>query len=369
MILIVMGTRPEIVKMASVVDSCRTLGVDHRIVLAAQHYDWEMSGLFMKQLGLGKPDCRVRVGSGSNAVQTARAMVGLERIILRDRPEAVVVQGDTNMVLAASLASVKAHVPVFHVEAGVRSYDLRMPEEHNRRIVDHVSSYLFAPTLHTARVLRKENVWGKISVVGNTVIDACLKFMGMARKKSDLLRRIRYDRFALATLHRAENVDQASTLRTLVKVLTSLSLPVVFPVHPRTMQRLCSYRLVSKLKASPNVQLLPPVGYFDMLTLMGKCTFIVTDSGGIQEEATSPNIRKFVFVLRRRTDRPESVRSGFAKLMGTQDHKSIARSIDRLSNMPISVPMASPYGDGRAGARIAHVLMSECERTKRRDIL
>jgi len=358
MIVVVMGTRPEIVKMASVVDSCREIGLEYEIVHAAQHYDWRMSGQFMKELALGKPDRRVDVGSGSQALQTAKAMVNLEEVILRDCPETVVVQGDTNTTLAGALAAAKLHVPVCHVEAGLRSYDLRMPEEHNRRLVDHLSSYLFAPTSHAERILRSERTWGRTFVVGNTVIDACLKFMKVAIKKSKVLGRIRFDKFALATLHRAENVDSLPTLRTLVRVLIGCPAPVVFPVHPRTLHRLRSSSLLARLEDCKNIQLLPPVGYFDMLTLMERCVFIMTDSGGIQEEATAPNIRKFVFVMRRLTDRPESIRTGFAKLVGTEDHEAIIRSIKLLEDRRPTMGNC-PYGDGKAGPKIARAIKTE----------
>jgi UDP-N-acetylglucosamine 2-epimerase (non-hydrolysing) len=268
----------------------------------------------------------------------------------------VLVEGDTNTVLAAALASIKMHVPVYHVEAGLRSYDFRMPEEHNRRLVDHMSSLLFCPTSHSAEILRGERVWGSVFVTGNTVIDACLKFMSKAIKVSNVLDSVKFDSFALATFHRAENVDDSQTLRTLVKVMIECPLPVVFPVHPRTMQRLKIYGVIRKLKRSRNVQLLPPVGYFDFLNLMTKCSLILTDSGGIQEEATAPNIRKFVFVLRKHTERPESIQFGFAKLVGTDDCESILSAIRSHIKHEIPLRKKSPYGDGKAGLRIAKLL-------------
>lgn len=356
MIMIVVGTRPEIVKMASVIQSCKKKRIRCLVVHAAQHYDWEMSERFMQELGLGKPDKSLRVGSGSHARQTARAMVELEKTILCEEPNAVVVQGDTNTVLATSLAAVKQHVPVCHVEAGLRSYDCRMPEEHNRRLVDHISSLLFAPTSRAAATLRKEHVWGQVSTVGNSVIDACLKYLQVALRKSTILDEVVFNKFALATFHRAENVDSMKGLNTIVNVLSGCPVPVVFPVHPRTRQRLKSFSLMSRLVDSRNVQLLPPVGYFDILTLMQRCEFILTDSGGIQEEATSPNIRKFTFVLRKRTDRPESIDAGFAELLGVDDCNSILHSIKSTIRCPPILRNQSPYGDGKTGLRIAEKL-------------
>jgi UDP-N-acetylglucosamine 2-epimerase (non-hydrolysing) len=285
-------------------------------------------------------------------------MVGLEKAILEEDPEAVVVEGDTNTVLGAALASVKLHVPICHVEAGLRSYDLQMPEEHNRRLVDHMSSILFAPTPHAATTLRRERVWGQIFVTGNTVIDACIRFSEKAIARSRILSRIRFEKFVLATFHRAENVDNISRLRTIVRVLTRCPVPVVFPVHPRTLICLKSAQLVETLEASENVQLLPPMGYFDFLASIAKSEFIITDSGGIQEEATAPNIRKFVFVLRRRTDRPESVEAGFARVVGIEDADHILRAIHSFVENRVRLARKSPYGDGKAGLRIARVLKS-----------
>ena len=357
MLLLVLGTRPEIIKMASVVEACQRLHVDCETVHVRQHYDWNMSVQFLEQLRYSKPKHSIYVGPGSQASQTSAALVGIERIIARERPEAVVVQGDTNTVLAGALASVKMNVSVCHVEAGLRSDDLRMPEEHNRRIVDHVSSLLCAPTLHAVRTLARENVWGKTLLTGNTVIDACLKFMDSALHSSTVLHQIRFDNYALSTFHRAENVDHEPTLRAFVKILTDSPVPVVFPVHPRTMKRLKAFGLFVKLVRSRNVQLLPPVGYFDLLVLMKHCSLIMTDSGGIQEEATAPNIRKFVLVLRKRTDRPESIRAGFAKVVGC-NFRSVLKEMMLVARKDAVLPVKSPYGDGHAGLRIAKALRS-----------
>lgn len=356
--MLIMGTRPEIVKMASVVSACRELGVEHEIVQATQHYDWEMSGQFMEELNIGRATRHVHVGSGTQAVQTSRAMVNIAKLIRTDKPAVVVIQGDTNTVLGAALGA-KLQAPVCHVEAGIRSYDLRMPEEHNRILVDHASTLLFAPTKHAAQTLRREGVWGQIRTVGNTVIDACLKFKEEAMRESKILQQTRFDKFALATFHRAENVDDHKTLLTITKVLTHSPIPVIFPVHPRTMGRLRSFGIITKLKKANMVQILPAVGYYDLLTLLSECEFVITDSGGLQEETTAPNIRKFTFVMRRTTDRPESVEAGFAKLVGTENSVEILRSIKTMINHPIELPTRSPYGDGKAGLRIARALKVE----------
>jgi len=351
MLSVVVGTRPEIVKMAPIILELRRRRWAFQLLHTGQHYDRELSEVFLEELGLPEPDQFLDVGSGSPAQQTAEAMIRLETTLLEDGGGPVLVEGDTNTVLAGALAAAKLGRPVGHVEAGLRSYDLRMPEEHNRRVVDHLSTYLYAPTTLAAQTLRREEVWGRIRVVGNTVIDAILRYLPVARRKSPILDQVRFDRFALATLHRAENVDDRSVLGELVKILTDAPLPVVLPLHPRTMARLKAAGWLATVRGSPNVQLLPPVGYFDFLVLMKKAALILTDSGGIQEEATAPGIEKDVFVLRKSTERPEAVTAGYARVVGTQSRRVLA-ALRRHLKGPAPRHRRCPFGDGHAGKRI-----------------
>lgn len=351
MLSVVVGTRPEIVKMAPVLLELRRRRWPFRFIHTGQHYDRELSEVFLEELELPQPDQFLTVGSGSPAQQTAEAMVRLEAALLEEESGPVLVEGDTNTVLAGALAAAKVGRPVGHVEAGLRSYDLRMPEEHNRRVVDHLSAYLYAPTAHSARTLREERVWGRIRVVGNTVIDATLRYLPVARRRSQIMERIQFDRFALATLHRAENVDALPVLRELVRILTEAPLPVVVPLHPRTMARLKAAELMRKVRGCPNLQLLPPVGYFDFLVLMTRAALILTDSGGIQEEATAPGIEKDVFVLRKSTERPEAVAAGYARVVGTQSRR-VLRALRQYLEGPPPRHRRCPFGDGQAGKRI-----------------
>lgn len=353
--MIVVGTRPEIIKMAPVVKALQNQRSPFILVHTAQHYDYNLSQQFFEELELPKPDYSLRIGSGTHAEQTARAMVAIEKTIVEEKPELVLVEGDTNTALATGLAAVKLHTPIGHVEAGLRSYDLRMPEEHNRRILDHVSTYLFAPTEKAAEILRKEDVWGKIFVTGNTVIDACIRHLPIAEKRSKIMDNIKNRNFALVTAHRAENVDNSENLEKIVEIILSLPLPSVYPVHPRTKNRLTRINLWRKLSRSGIVQLLPPVGYLDFLLLMKESTIILTDSGGIQEEATSPNIRKRVLVLRKSTERPEAVEAGFAKVVGL-DPKNVLREVEDALKRRRDLPKSSPFGDGDAGERIAKIV-------------
>jgi UDP-N-acetylglucosamine 2-epimerase (non-hydrolysing) len=356
-VTVVVGTRPEIIKMAPVYFALREARLQPRLVHSGQHYDYEMSEVFFEELGLPEPDLFLGVGSGSPGLQTGDAIIKFEREFKQSGPECVLVEGDTNTVLAGAIAAMKSRVRLGHVEAGLRSYDLRMPEELNRRLTDHASDYLFAPTEDSVRILKGEKVWGRVFKTGNTVIDATMRYLPKAKRKSKVIGQIGYDEFALATLHRAENVDDRATLKSLTDILLNSPVPVVLPLHPRTDARLKEAKLKGALQRSENVTLLPPASYFDMLVLMEKARFIMTDSGGIQEEATSPVIRKRVFVMRDSTERPEAVRAGYCKVVGTDSTKVLKEMRAYLRN-PKEGMKACPYGKGDAGKRIASILKS-----------
>ncbi|MEM2953004.1 MAG: UDP-N-acetylglucosamine 2-epimerase (non-hydrolyzing) [Candidatus Bathyarchaeia archaeon] len=357
-IMVVVGTRPEIVKMAPLIRALKKNKIPMVFVHCGQHYHYNMSQQFIGELELPKPDYCLKVKASSQGEQTARIIANMERLLKDVSPRLVLVEGDTNGVLATALAAVKLGVPVGHVEAGLRSFDLRMPEEHNRRLTDHISTYLFAPTKIAENNLKRESVWGKIYITGNTVIDAVVQHLSIAEKKSKILKRINFKEFALATAHRAENVDNPEVLKNLVEALTESPLPVVYPMHPRTRKRLKQNKLYAKIKKSKNIQILPPVGYLDFLMLMKKCRIILTDSGGVQEEATAPQIRKFVLVLRLSTERPEAVEAGFAKVIGTEK-QAILKAMEEALKNPKELPINSPYGDGDAAEKIVRIMNDE----------
>lgn len=352
---VVVGTRPEIIKMAPVLRALRKKEIPFKFIHCGQHYDYNMSQQFIENLELPLPDFSFRIRISSPGEQTARIMAHMDRLLKQLGPSIVLVEGDTNTVLAAALAANKRGLPVGHVEAGLRSYDLRMPEEHNRRLTDHISEYLFAPTTRSETNLKKENVWGKVYVTGNTVIDAVNQHLPIAERKSDILKKIRFKTFLLATAHRAENVDDIAVLRNFLGILKESPLPVVYSMHPRTKKRLRQSRLLSQITESDNIQLFPPLGYLDFLVLMKKSELIITDSGGIQEEATAPSIRKPVLVLRISTERPEAVESGFAKVVGTSKEKAITAITEALAKHE-KLPSKSPYGDGKAAEKITEII-------------
>jgi UDP-N-acetylglucosamine 2-epimerase (non-hydrolysing) len=356
--MVVVGTRPEIIKMAPLVRAFKERNLPFVFVHCGQHCDYNMSQQFIEELELPKPDYGFRVKAYSQGYQTARILTLVERVVKQVQPKIVLVEGDTNGVLASGLAAVKLDVPVGHVEAGLRSFDLRMPEEHNRRLVDHLSKYLFAPTEIARRNLEKESVWGSVYVTGNTVIDAVLQHMPLAERKSSIMDKIRFGRFALATAHRAENVDDPVVLKNFVEAFAEAPIPVVYPVHPRSRKRLRQQKMWKFLSSAENVQTLGPLGYFDFLVLMKNCEMLITDSGGLQEEATAPPIRKPVLVIRRSTERPEAVEAGFAKVVGVEK-QTILAAIEKMLNEKRRLPRTSPYGNGAAAKEIVRIIMKE----------
>jgi len=365
LIAVVVGTRPEIIKMAPVFFALKKAGLGPVLVHSGQHYDYEMSKVFFEELELPEPSSFLGVGSGSPGQQTGDAIMKFEREFSDHRPDCVLVEGDTNTVLAATIAAMKMHIRIGHVEAGLRSYDLRMPEELNRRLTDHASDYLFAPTEESVRTLREEAIRGKVFKTGNTVIDATIRYLPKAMKQTNIMWDVPWKNFALATFHRAENVDDPKTLDGIVKLLVESPLPVVLPLHPRTDVRLKERGLKGVLEKSENVKLFKPAGYLDMLVLMKNSSFILTDSGGIQEEACSPAIRRRVFVVRKSTERPEAVKAGYATVLGT-DPKRILRELRLFQKGPGTSFKPCPYGKGDSGTRIANILARELGRRRTR---
>jgi len=346
---IVLGTRPEIIKLAPVIKKLK----NSYLIFTGQHYDYEMSLQFIKQLGLPTPDHSLKISKSNPSQQMGEIIIKLSKILSKIKPDTVIVQGDTNTVLAASISSIKCKIPVSHVESGLRSFDWRMPEEHNRIATDHISELLFAPTKVSQKNLKNERVHGKIFVTGNTAIDSINAYSKISAKKSSL--DLLYKEYVLMTLHRGENVDNKATLSSIINAVTKVDVDFIFPVHPRTMKQLKKYDLYSKLKNSKNIILLNSVGYFEILELMKNCSFIVSDSGGIQEEATASSIRKKVLVLRKTTDRPESVKYGFSTVIGTQESK-IIKNIKKTMDNPIIKSRNNPFGKGNSSEKIIKIL-------------
>lgn len=343
---IVLGTRPEIIKLAPIIKKLNKKSFS--LIFTGQHFDYDMGMQFIHQLGIRKPDYSLKISRTNSAIQISEIIKKLSKILKKEKPDSVIVQGDTNTVLAAGICSLKSNIPISHVEAGLRSFDWRMPEEHNRIAIDHLSEFLFAPTQTSKNNLISEKVHGKIYVTGNTIIDAVNQFSKISKAKSKLS--VMINDYGLLTLHRSENVDNKKILGSIIKAMIDSKKEFIFPVHPRTLQRLHDFNLYKKLSESENILMQNSVGYFEMLELMKNCDFIVTDSGGIQEEATAPTIRKKVIIVRKTTDRPETVSAGFSEITGLS-YNTILKSIKKNSKNSKIPNKKSPYGNGNS-ARI-----------------
>ena len=354
-VVVVAGTRPEIIKMAPILRALNSAKLPSVFVHCGQHYDYNMAQQFIENLELPAPDYALKIEASSPGAQTAEIMAKMDQLLEKAASSIVLVEGDTNSVLAAALAANKRAIPIGHVEAGLRSFDLRMPEEHNRRLTDHVSEFLFAPTERAKANLLRESVWGKIFLTGNTAIDAVIEHLPLAEKKSKIMETVPFKTFALATAHRAENVDDLAVLRSFMEVFSNSPLPIVYPMHPRTRKRLQENNMLTKLEKLENLLILPPLGYLDFLVLMKNCRLIITDSGGIQEEATAPGIRKRVLVMRLSTERQEAVEAGFAKVVGTESRNILAAMREAVEEKA-ALPSVSPFGDGTAAAKTVEVI-------------
>jgi len=360
-ILVFTGTRPEIIKMAPVIKKLEDKGLEFIYVHTGQHYDYDMSRRFIEELGLPSPHLEFKLENDSPAEQIGETMIKIEKALesLRRKPRVSLVQGDTNSVLAAALTSLRLRIRLGHIEAGLRSYDWRMPEEHNRRMVDHISDYLFAPTELAKRNLEEEKVLGQVHVTGNTVIDALeMFFEKVVETETKILEHVKFDNYISVTFHRAENVDDPKNLKNFVEILRRITLPVVYPIHPRTLRRLEEHSLLNTLKNMKHVQIMPPLGYFEFLALLKNAVLIMTDSGGVQEEATYPKIRKPVLVLRTSTERPEAVKAGFARIVGLNPNVVLAE-LERIISSQPELPTESPFGDGKASERIVGIIEKE----------
>jgi UDP-N-acetylglucosamine 2-epimerase (non-hydrolysing) len=351
----VVGARPNFMKVAPVHRALVQRVASPTLVHTGQHYDREMSDVFLEDLGLPSPDVELGVGSGSHGRQTAEVMLRLEPVLEDMRPDVLVVVGDVNSTLAGSLTAAKLGIPVAHVEAGLRSYDRTMPEEINRVLTDVVSDLLFAPTPDAVDNLRREGVVEeRIHLVGNVMIDTLDRLLPLA-ESTGILERLGVDGtpFFVSTVHRPSNVDADEPLRHTVAILRDVAslAPTLLVTHPRTAARLQSAGLASE--DSP-LRILPSLGYVDFLALMSRATGVLTDSGGIQEEA--PSLGVPVLVLRDVTERPEAVEAGTARLVGTAADPIVSQASELLTDRAAYEAMAgapNPYGDGRARVRIA----------------
>jgi UDP-GlcNAc3NAcA epimerase len=347
-VVTVIGNRPQFVKAAAVSDRLRA-SAHEVLVHTGQHYDDELSRVFFDELGLPRPDHRLGVGGGTNTSQTARMLAALEPLLAAERPDVVLVYGDTNSTLAGAVAGAQAGVPVAHVEAGMRSYDRTMPEELNRVLADHAAALLLCSSERAAETLRLERVAGEVVVVGDVMVDVAHLLAPRARARTAALEAwgVESGGYLLVTAHRAGNVDDPVRLAQLVELLLAVPGPVVLPLHPRTRARLEAAALLERLDG--RVRLTPPLGYLDFTALLLHARAVLTDSGGVQKEAYLAGVP--CLTLRPVTEWTETVDAGWNTLVDLDADAAVAA----LERAP---PAERPplYGDGRAGERVVAAL-------------
>lgn len=359
-IMSIIGTRPEIIKMAPIIAEIDKREIDQVVLHTGQHYDKEMSDNFFRDLEIRAPDYNIQVGSGSHGKQTGHMMEGIEEILIQEKPDIVLVQGDTNAVLAGALVAAKLHTAVGHVEAGLRSFDLTMPEEVNRRAADICSSMYFIPTEESAINLLAEGFSRKnLIITGNTVVDACFRHLKIAEKKGFSEKSLKdlnidnMENILTLTMHRAENVDVKSRVENIVDALKELNnMDIIFPIHPRTKNTLENFGLFDELNDFDHVHIIKPIGYLDFLLLTSKSTLILTDSGGLQEEAITLNVP--ALTLRYNTERPETVAAGGNILVGSNKDEILDNARKILNDKAFAEKMKNapnPYGQGDAAKK------------------
>ena len=349
-IVTILGARPQFIKASVVSHAIEAKPyLDEVVVHTGQHYDANMSDVFFVELGMRKPDYFLHIHGGTHGAMTGRMLEDVEQTLLKEKPDKVLVYGDTNSTLAGALAAVKLHIPVVHVEAGLRSFNRQMPEEINRVLTDHVADLLFTPTKAATRNLAREGIADtKVQQVGDVMYDAALFYGEKAERTSHILARLKLvpRGYILVTLHRAENTDDRDRLRSILTGLAQAKEPIIWPLHPRTRQRLKELEVIMPV----NVRLIAPVGYLDMIMLEKHAALIATDSGGVQKEAYFHSVPCLTF--RDETEWVETVESGWNQLVGS-DSKRIAAALHRdLVNEPNDLMRSEAYGDGQAVQKI-----------------
>jgi UDP-N-acetylglucosamine 2-epimerase (non-hydrolysing) len=373
-ISVIFGTRPEIIKLSPVIRALQQKKLNFFIIHTNQHYNKNMDEIFLKELALPKAKYNLNIGSGTHGNMTGRMLIEVEKIFFKEKPDLLIVQGDTNTVLAVSLAASKLGIKIAHVEAGLRSYT-KIPEETNRILTDRISDFLFAPTEKQNKILQNEGIEKeKIFVVGNTIVDAVIQNLKLASHfksrtgfetrafESAALKPIKPKKYLLATAHREENVDNKTKLENILNAIEKSAkkhnLKAIYPIHPRTEKRIKEF----KIKKPKNIKFIKPVGYLDMLLLMKNAKIILTDSGGIQEEACILHVP--CVTMREATERPETVEVGGNIIAGT-DAQKIIKCVDLMLkkkvnwNTPLSGAkslFSSPFGSGNSGKLIMEIL-------------
>ena len=344
-IITIVGARPQFIKAATLSRQFKLIGIEELIIHTGQHFDANMSEVFFEEMEIPKPAFQLDVHGLTHGAMTGRMLEGIEAILLSEKPDGVLVYGDTNSTLAGALAASKLHIPLIHVEAGLRSYNMEMPEEINRILTDRISNILFCPTDTAVNNLKREgfdNMPVRIIKNGDVMQDAAIYYAAKAEEKSTILSKIGVSKFVLGTIHRQENTDSPENLRNIIAGLNEINrqTPVVIPIHPRTRNILTEQNII------PEFKLIDPVGYFDMIMLLKSCDLVITDSGGVQKEAFF--FGKHCITLREQTEWIELVENGFNKLVGSDSQKlKEAFEFFKTKHSDFSIDL---YGKGKAAA-------------------
>jgi len=362
-IAIVLGTRPEIIKMAPVIRACQKRKIDFFILHSGQHYDHNMDAIFFKELELPKPKYNLHVGSKTFGQHVGIMMKGMKKIFLKEMPNAVIVQGDTITVLMGALAAKKWDIPVAHVEAGLRSHDMSMPEEVNRILTDHISEFLFCPTVDSIKNVKIEGLNADYySLTGNTIVDAVEQSIEIANRKVDVIKKLKLKpkKYILLTTHRAENTNDKERLAGILKGFELVAkhhpeYKVIFSMHPRTRNKIQEH----ELSVSSKIHVMEPVGFLEFLQLEQNAALVVTDSGGLQEECSILHVP--VVTVRDNTERPESIQAGMNILAGANPDKILACAETMLSR---NIQWKPVFGDGHAGEKIVDELAAQIKKRK-----
>ncbi|MFW9866396.1 MAG: non-hydrolyzing UDP-N-acetylglucosamine 2-epimerase [Candidatus Thorarchaeota archaeon] len=355
-ILIVGGARPNFMKIAPLINEFRKRKIKFKLIHTGQHYDYNMSKIFFDNLGISEPDYFLKVGSGSHAVQTAKIMIEFEKVVIKENPKLVIVVGDVNSTIACALVAKKLFVEVAHIEAGLRSFDFKMPEEINRRLTDQVADYLFITETSALTNLENEGIDpSKIFFVGNIMIDNLMQNLKKSQetnyyKELSLIP----ESYGLVTIHRPSNVDNREDLERVIQILDYIQskIKIVFPMHPRTQKCLKQYNLENELNKS-GIILIEPLGYLQFLNLMINSKFILTDSGGIQEEASYLGIP--ILTLRKNTERPITIEKGTNSLIGN-DFEKLKLNLDKILTNSYKKGQSIEKWDGKTSHRIVRII-------------
>jgi len=355
-ICIILGTRPEIIKMSPVIKECQRRNINFFILHTNQHYLENLDKIFFDELKLPQPKYNLKIKSGTHAEEVGKMLIGVERVLIKEKPNSFLVLADTNTALAGALAAVKLHIRVDHIEAGLRSYSREMPEEINRILTDHCSDFLFAPTEKSKEILINEGIpEDKIFVTGNTIVDAVYQNSKLAERKSKILEKfnLKKEKYFLLTLHRPENVDKEEKIKEIFRglklIYREFNLPIIFLIHPRTEKKLEEFNL----RVPRGVKLIKPVGYLDFLKLESNARLVLTDSGGIQEEACI--LKTPCITLRNNTERPETIEIGSNILAGTKSN-TILLAAGKM--MHKKSRWKNPFGDGKSSKKILDILVN-----------